>query len=212
MSNKPHNRFTAPPRKVEESEDATSLNHQEGGDHYKKYKIQPIEYIVANSIGFVEGSVIKYVTRWQDKGGVEDLKKARHLIDLLIELRDGADVGDELVGTENMGQPDELHNATPPILQGITYHYDGSSTLWDVDNTLAFISTVVPLFKSGEFLNIKVTGPDNLIFNAHGLLENHLTDPDWLNGLDVVVLPASNSLTSTLVITNNRREQNAPSG
>jgi UDP-3-O-acyl-N-acetylglucosamine deacetylase len=63
-----------------------ALAHQEGGDHYKRLKIQPIEYIHANGIPFAEGSVIKYVTRWRDKGGIKDLEKARHFIDLLIEL------------------------------------------------------------------------------------------------------------------------------
>jgi len=65
---------------------ASALNVQAGGDHYKKLVVQPIEYIHANGIPFAEGSVIKYVTRWRDKGGVEDLKKARHFLDLLIEL------------------------------------------------------------------------------------------------------------------------------
>jgi len=64
----------------------SALDVQEGGDHYKKLKIQPIEYIHANSIPFAEGSVIKYVTRWRDKGGIKDLEKARHFINLLIEL------------------------------------------------------------------------------------------------------------------------------
>lgn len=63
-----------------------ALAHQEGGDHYKKLKIQPVEYIHANGLPFCEGSVVKYVTRWRDKGGIADLKKARHFIDLLIEM------------------------------------------------------------------------------------------------------------------------------
>ena len=63
-----------------------ALDVQAGGDHYKKLVVQPIEYIHANGIPFAEGSVIKYVTRWRDKGGIEDLKKARHFLDLLIEL------------------------------------------------------------------------------------------------------------------------------
>lgn len=67
---------------------ASPLAHQEGGGHYKKLKIQPVEYIHANGIGFAEGSAIKYLTRWRDKGGIEDLKKARHFIDLLIELEE----------------------------------------------------------------------------------------------------------------------------
>lgn len=58
---------------------------QIGGDHYKDMVIQPFEYIVANGIGFAEGCVIKYVSRWKTKNGVEDLKKARHFLDMLIE-------------------------------------------------------------------------------------------------------------------------------
>jgi hypothetical protein len=58
--------------------------NQVGGDHYKKMKIQPLEYISKNNIGFLEGNVIKYVSRWQSKGGLEDLKKAKHYINLLI--------------------------------------------------------------------------------------------------------------------------------
>lgn len=64
----------------------SALNEQVGGDHYKRLKIQPVEYIHANGIPFIEGSVIKYLTRWRSKGGVADLEKAKHLIDLLIEL------------------------------------------------------------------------------------------------------------------------------
>ena len=64
----------------------TPLAVQVGGDHYKKLAIQPIEYIHANKLGFCEGSVIKYVTRWRDKNGIADLEKAKHFIELLIEL------------------------------------------------------------------------------------------------------------------------------
>lgn len=69
------------------------LEVQVGGDHYKKLKIQPVEYIHANNIPFMEGSAIKYLTRWRDKGGIADLEKARHFIDMLIdlELKGGAD-------------------------------------------------------------------------------------------------------------------------
>lgn len=62
-----------------------AFTRQEGGDHYAKLKIQPFEYITANGIPFAEGCAIKYLTRWRDKGGVEDLRKARHFIDMLIE-------------------------------------------------------------------------------------------------------------------------------
>ena len=60
------------------------LRVQVGGQHYKDMVIQPFEYIQRNGIGFGEGCVIKYVSRWKAKGGVEDLKKARHFLDLLI--------------------------------------------------------------------------------------------------------------------------------
>lgn len=64
----------------------SALDTQVGGGHYKNLKIQPIEYIHANNIPFAEGCVIKYVSRWRDKNGIVDLEKARHFLDLLIEL------------------------------------------------------------------------------------------------------------------------------
>jgi hypothetical protein len=63
-----------------------ALEVQVGGAHYKALAIQPVEYIHANSIGFCEGNIIKYVSRWRSKGGLDDLRKARHYLDLLIEL------------------------------------------------------------------------------------------------------------------------------
>lgn len=59
---------------------------QHGGDHYQQGEIQPWDFIAANNIGFFEGNAIKYLTRWRSKGGVEDLRKARHYIDKLVEL------------------------------------------------------------------------------------------------------------------------------
>lgn len=66
------------------SKDGT-LTKQVGGDHYKKYKIQPIEFIMENNIGYMEGNVIKYVVRHKDKGGITDLEKAKHYLQMLIE-------------------------------------------------------------------------------------------------------------------------------
>ena len=59
---------------------------QVGGNHYKKQTIQPWDYILANGLGFLEGNVVKYVTRYKDKNGVEDLKKAQHYLQKLIEI------------------------------------------------------------------------------------------------------------------------------
>ena len=63
-----------------------ALDIQVGGNHYKDLKIQPVEYIHANGIGYFEGNVIKYVTRWRAKNGIKDLEKAKHYIDLLIQM------------------------------------------------------------------------------------------------------------------------------
>ena len=63
-----------------------ALMKQVGGSHYKDKAIQPIEYIYANKMGFCEGNVVKYITRWKEKNGVADLEKAKHYIELLIEL------------------------------------------------------------------------------------------------------------------------------
>ena len=62
-----------------------SFKKQVGGTHYKNYKIQPVEFIIKNNIGFVEGNIIKYVLRFKEKGGVQDLLKAKHYIELLID-------------------------------------------------------------------------------------------------------------------------------
>lgn len=63
-----------------------TLDYQVGGNHYKDLPIQPVEYIHANAIGYFEGNVIKYVSRWRNKNGIADLEKAKHYIELLIEL------------------------------------------------------------------------------------------------------------------------------
>lgn len=67
---------------------ASANEVQHGGDHYKKMTIEPWDYIEANGIGFLDGSAIKYLTRWKDKNGIQDLKKARHFIDKLIEVEE----------------------------------------------------------------------------------------------------------------------------
>lgn len=67
----------------------SALDEQIGGSHYRAGGIQPVQYIEANGLGFCEGNIIKYVTRHREKGGAEDLRKARHYIDLLLELRYG---------------------------------------------------------------------------------------------------------------------------
>lgn len=73
----------------------SSLEIQVSGTHYKDLPIQPVEYIHANAIGYFEGNVIKYVSRWRKKNGIADLEKARHYIELLIELEARKDKTDD---------------------------------------------------------------------------------------------------------------------
>ena len=63
------------------------LKTQEGGTHYKGFEIQPAEFIYTNTIPYLEGCVIKYICRHNLKGGVEDLLKAKHYIDIIISLQ-----------------------------------------------------------------------------------------------------------------------------
>jgi hypothetical protein len=58
---------------------------QIGGNHYERMEIQPIDFILKNGLDYCEGNVVKYISRWRHKNGIEDLKKARHYIDMLIE-------------------------------------------------------------------------------------------------------------------------------
>jgi len=69
------------------TEDLTisAMQIQVGGEHYKNMAIGPLEYALANDLGPCEHGVIKYVSRYKNKGGVDDLRKARHLIDIMIE-------------------------------------------------------------------------------------------------------------------------------
>lgn len=63
----------------------SALNKQEGGNHYK-LAIQPIEYITLNNLSFIDGCIVKYVTRHRSKNGAEDIKKIIHYCELLLEL------------------------------------------------------------------------------------------------------------------------------
>lgn len=65
-------------------------DRQVDGTHYQKLKIQPIQYILENQIGYCEGNIIKYVSRWREKGGISDLRKVIQYAEFLIaqELSD----------------------------------------------------------------------------------------------------------------------------
>ena len=71
-----------------EHQAARAMDVQVGGNHYKDMAIQPVEFSIKNGLGFCEGNVIKYICRYNNKGGRQDLLKAKHYIDLLLENAD----------------------------------------------------------------------------------------------------------------------------
>lgn len=76
-----------PPKQV--LSPTSALDKQEGGNHYKGCTIQPIEYIHANKLGYIEGNVVKYITRHTSKGGAGDVRKAIHYCELVLQLQYG---------------------------------------------------------------------------------------------------------------------------
>ena len=66
--------------------DKGTAQKQVGGSHYTKCKIEPWDFTVANELDYFQGSIIKYVTRWRDKGGIEELKKAQHFLEKYIDV------------------------------------------------------------------------------------------------------------------------------
>ena len=64
----------------------SALDTQVAGSHYKTMAIQPVEFITRNKIPYCEANVIKYVCRYRNKNGLQDLHKAQHYLDMLIEL------------------------------------------------------------------------------------------------------------------------------
>jgi hypothetical protein len=70
-------------------EEATALQKQIGGSHYAEMAIQPIEFITANQLSFLEGNIIKYVCRHRNKNGADDIKKAMHYCELLLQMEYG---------------------------------------------------------------------------------------------------------------------------
>ena len=65
----------------------SALDKQVGGRHYKDFKIQPIEFITANKLSFIQASIIKYICRYDKKNGKEDINKIIHYCELLKELK-----------------------------------------------------------------------------------------------------------------------------
>jgi hypothetical protein len=75
-----------PVRRYQGETEVSALDTQVGGSHYAKLAIQPMQYSMANGLDPCQHTIIKYVTRFRDKNGIEDLEKAKHVIDMLIEF------------------------------------------------------------------------------------------------------------------------------
>jgi len=86
MSKERHDEYMA---RMTAEEKLIASEKQIGGNHYKDRVIQPIDYIVKNNLDFLEGNVVKYITRHKLKGGVEDIKKVIHYAELILELKYG---------------------------------------------------------------------------------------------------------------------------
>ena len=78
--------FVSTSEEKEDPKNETALDVQVGGGHYKDMKIQPVEFCFANNLNNGQSAIIKYVCRYKTKNKLEDLKKAKHYIDLLIQL------------------------------------------------------------------------------------------------------------------------------
>lgn len=64
---------------------------QIAGDHYKKYgDLQPWDVVIKWNLGYLEGTALKYIARWRDKGGIDDIKKAIHFLEKLVEIHSPA--------------------------------------------------------------------------------------------------------------------------
>ena len=95
----------------------SAFDKQVGGNHYKDTTIQPVQYIHANGLGFMEGCVVKYVTRHGRKGGAEDLSKAIHFLEMLIELEYTGLTPEDQAAIEEIKKLDPLpeqHYMDPP--------------------------------------------------------------------------------------------------
>ena len=82
----------------------SALDTQIGGNHYKTMPIQPMEFSMANGLDACQHTIVKYVTRFREKGGVQDLEKAKHVIDMLIEFEQDAGAEGEENKSKNLGE------------------------------------------------------------------------------------------------------------
>lgn len=114
---------------------------QIGGEHYKLAKFQHWDFVIANKLGYFEGQITKYVCRWRDKGGVNDLKKSVHYLAKLISaIRAG-----NLPLPQPRGEVSnlaDLHNSYPQM----------SITELGILRTMSIYTTEQQLYQAGELI------------------------------------------------------------
>ena len=141
----------------------SALDKQEGGKHYKDMKIQPIEYIVDNKLGWHEGNVVKYISRHGFKNGAEDVKKVIHYCELLLEKVYG--IKPEKTFTESQGKEILRHaGAFIPVKQDVLVlkgfnHEQARSLIAKLDETKCFHTK---LWKTSNGYNVEVFERDFL--------------------------------------------------
>ena len=127
---------------MEKTKKPNVLRSQVGGDHYRKYPIQPVEYIQANRLDFAQGNIVKLATRFRDKGGAEDLHKVKQYADILLSLEYGEDV------PANVSQPEEKKSRQ----EGIYIIYDdGRAELFTGTNIQDDVKYVGVVFRGISF-------------------------------------------------------------
>ena len=109
---------------------------QVGGDHYQNMKIQPAEFINKNQMKFAEGNAIKYICRHINKGGEQDLEKAKHYIDMIIERDYGDDAEKSKVFLS--GLPESDKDSMDDLSEGFKVTYSGD----DLNNDIFYPSGV----------------------------------------------------------------------
>jgi Zn finger protein HypA/HybF involved in hydrogenase expression len=87
-------------------------DNQVGGTHYSDLAIEPIQFIEANGLNYCEGNAVKYISRWRNKNGIEDLRKAAWYIGRLIQVEETAlEAAQELISTEALAELACEHSA-----------------------------------------------------------------------------------------------------
>lgn len=163
---------------------------QVGGNHYKDLKIQPAEYCHANNIPFIDGCIIKYATRWKQKGGIQDLKKIIHFAQLLIELeekaqKDTPDPHPTIKSTAKVwGLPLPV-GTDPEAIRDLREYIKYPRTITDkADKLIQKQAKLVRELHSGESLV-------NIVAPTYDMARNLAMDKKWPNW---VYYPASNTL------------------